>query len=159
MALARAPAAAASTVMFRKPGPAMSTADTPSIVLSRALRTDANSLGWVPAVLASWRATLVAQSQGSLFLGRSTRTSSGMSAAERAMSPAATASFRQADMARESSSGVTLLAYRWARSAAESGARHDGGAGYGNTRGHQGLAPRVNRYPEFNVCNPVMPPH
>ena len=33
MALARAPAAAASTVMFRKPGPAMSTAETPSIVL------------------------------------------------------------------------------------------------------------------------------
>ncbi|MCY1244885.1 hypothetical protein D9M72_579850 [compost metagenome] len=111
--------------MFRKPGPAMSTAETPSMVASRVLRTVANSRGLTPACLDSWRAMFVAQSPWSRFFGRSTRTSSGTADAERVISPAATASFRQADMARESSSGVTRLAYRWPAKAAESGQRHD----------------------------------
>ena len=81
----------------------------------------ANSRGLVPAFFASCRAMFVAQSPCSRFFGRSTRTASGTAASARAMSPAATASFRQADIARESSSGVTFLDYRGARRAAESG--------------------------------------
>ena len=54
------PWAPAETVMFRKPGPAMSTLAMPSVAPSASARVWASSRGGMPAFLASWRATLVA---------------------------------------------------------------------------------------------------
>ena len=54
------PCAPASTVMLRKPGPATSTAATPSLASSRFWISSASSRGLVPAFFASCIATLVA---------------------------------------------------------------------------------------------------
>ena len=54
------PCAPAATVMFRNPGPAMSTLAMPSVAASASARDCASSRGAIPAFLASWSATLVA---------------------------------------------------------------------------------------------------
>ncbi len=55
-----AAAAAVSRVMFRKPGPAMSTAAIPAVPVRCLLITPAISRGGRPAILASFKATGVA---------------------------------------------------------------------------------------------------
>src|SRR5690349_5220770 len=104
MVRASSPAEAASRVMLRKPGPATSTALTPSTAPRRSASCVASSRGGTPAPLASCIATLVDQSPWSRLRGRSTRTCSGTSTRS---SPSATASARAVRMAAESSSGVT----------------------------------------------------
>ena len=54
------PWAPAATVMLRNPGPATSTAATPSEASRPALTSSANARGLVPAFFASCSATLVA---------------------------------------------------------------------------------------------------
>ena len=60
MSAATWPCAPLSTVMLRKPGPAMSTLAMPSAVSRRLATSSAKARGLVPACLASCSATLVA---------------------------------------------------------------------------------------------------
>ncbi len=111
MVRASSPAAAASSVMFRKPGPATPTDLMPGVAPRRAARSSASARGVVPAFFASCRATFVAQSPCSRCRGRSTWTDAGTASAGRASVPSATAAARAALSAPESSEGVTRRFY------------------------------------------------
>src|SRR5665648_621251 len=103
--------------MFRKPGPAMSTAATPGTAARRSANTRATSRGGMPTLFASCRAMLVAQSPCSRERGRSTVTCAGTSAVANESAPSATAAVRTVCSAWESSAGVTGKAYRARRAA------------------------------------------
>ena len=99
---ARAPAAAASSRMLMKPGPATSTDATPSTAASPAAKSAASSRGFSPSGFASFMAMLAAQSPCSRLFGRSSATSASVSGA--------------GGVAPRRSNSVVTMASNWAES-------------------------------------------
>ena len=110
--------------MLRKPGPAISTAATPSV--SRQARARAprrTRAGWCRPSSPAACATFVAQSPCSRWRGRSRCTVAGIAAGSRANVPSSTACTRAAVRASASWSGVTGEGYRARQAAFRAAAR------------------------------------